>query len=96
MITHTPPEWSPSEFLSSRPQNTFLLAWKSDDTADEQQLMENLRGLNARELQRSEGGIWLMFSHQSGDDLADRVFTGLDKKFQAVLLLISDAVWSPK
>jgi hypothetical protein len=92
------PQWSPAEFASKIPQNTFLLICGAGDsyTSDSyQRLEDNVSSLNA--IMVGEGRtLRLIFSHELKEKLAKNIFKNVGPDCKAMLILLSDSVITPK
>ena len=95
METRPHPNGSLNEFISKTPQNTFMLV--RDDKClggTCSQLEENLRDLTLIEI-KAGTTLRLIFSHDSPEKLARRVFWKVGPDCNAFLALLSESIITP-
>ncbi len=69
--------------------HTFLLVQEIPDEATFNRLLENLRSVKSFPLGASDK-VRIIICEESYDDLAKRVFAGLDKKTKAMLVPLAE------
>ncbi len=75
--------------IAQNPMHTFLLVQEIPDEPTFNRLVENLKHLKAFPLGTSEK-VLIIISPESHEDLARRVFDGLDQKVKALLVPLAD------